>query len=299
MKSLAATALILTGLLNIASAAKDWSGAELFSTGTFQFGRFEARMLMASGNGLVSSMFTYYNESYVLKEEPWREIDIEVLGKNPGSFQSNLITRKPIATAKKVTSEQHHTMPPATNEAYHTYAIEWTPDSICWYIDDVQVRKSTTQQTTDMQDKPHSLRFNLWAAKDTNWVGKFDESILPVNQFISWVKVYDYTPGAGPNGSNFTLSWTDDFDTFDDTRWGAGNWTFAENLVDLVPENLTVKDGALVLSLTKSDATGFSGTVPKDDGSTAIWTPRTSLKSHLGAPVRWFDLLGRPGTALR
>ena len=30
-----------------------------------------------------------------------------------------------------------------------------------------------------------------------NWVGEFDESILPVYAYYDWVKYYSYTPGEG------------------------------------------------------------------------------------------------------
>ena len=64
--------------------------------------------------------------------------------------------------------------------------------------------------------REQGLRFNLWSSEVAAWVGEWDESILPVYQYINWVKVYSYTPGAGENGSDWTLKWVDDFDTFDD-----------------------------------------------------------------------------------
>ena len=65
------------------------------------------------------------------------------------------------------------------------------------------------------------------------------------------------------------LDWTDDFDSFDSSRWAKGNWTFDGNLVDFDPANAVVQDGTLILAITKEGATGFSGTVPVDDGSTS------------------------------
>ena len=61
----------------------------------------------------------------------------------------------------------------------------------------------------------------------------------------------------------------DDFDSFDQTRWALGNWTFGGNLVDFDPDNAVVKDGMLILAITKEGATGFTGTVPKDDGTSS------------------------------
>ena len=68
-----------------------FSGAELYTKESFTYGRFEARMKMAYAPGCISSMFLYYNDSYKGGGKVWNEIDIEVIGKDPNSFQSNLI----------------------------------------------------------------------------------------------------------------------------------------------------------------------------------------------------------------
>jgi endo-1,3-1,4-beta-glycanase ExoK len=81
---------------------------------------------------------------------------------------------------------------------------------------------------------------------------------------VNWIKYYDYTPGKGENGSDFTEQWTDNFDTFDASRWSKANWTFDVNLVDFSPDNVVVKDGYLVLVISHVGKPGFSGTVPKD-----------------------------------
>ena len=83
--------IITMGLISSVFAQdKPYSGAELYTKETSMYGRYEARMYMAAGNGLVSSMFLYYNDSYLGKGEPWVEIDMEVLGKSPSTFQSNI-----------------------------------------------------------------------------------------------------------------------------------------------------------------------------------------------------------------
>ena len=108
-------------------SAKDFSGAELYTLEEVQYGKFEARMKMAAASGTVSSMFLYQNGSEIADGRPWVEVDIEVLGKNPNSFQSNIITGK--AGAQK-TSEKHHAVSPAADQAFHTYALEWTPNYV-------------------------------------------------------------------------------------------------------------------------------------------------------------------------
>ncbi len=268
MKHVKKTIGILAVLAMAASVnAKDFSGAELYTLDEMTYGKFEARMKMAAASGTVSSMFLYQNGSEQSSAERWVEVDIEVLGKNPGSFQSNIITGK--AGAQK-TSEKHHTVSPAADQGFHTYGIEWTPNYVRWTVDGNEVRK-TEKGVNDPKDQvanligTQGLRFNIWSSESADWVGQFDESKLPLFQFINWVKVYKYTPGQGEGGSDFTLDWVDDFDTFDSGRWGKGNWTFDGNRVDLTPNNIYSKDGMLILALTRKGQESFNGQVPQDD----------------------------------
>ena len=274
MKHVKKTIGILAVLAMAASVnAKDFSGAELYTLEEVTYGKFEARMKMAAASGTVSSMFLYQNGSEQASAERWVEVDIEVLGKNPNSFQSNIITGK--AGAQK-TSEKHHAVSPAADQGFHTYGIEWTPNYVRWTVDGNEVRK-TEKGVNDPKDQvanligTQGLRFNLWSSESAEWVGAFDESKLPLFQFINWVKVYKYTPGQGEGGSDFTLDWVDDFDTFDSGRWGKGNWTFDGNRVDLTTKNIYSKDGMLILALTRKGQESFNGQVPQDpeDGPTS------------------------------
>jgi endo-1,3-1,4-beta-glycanase ExoK len=106
------------------------------------------------------------------------------------------------------------------------------------------------------------LKSSAWASSNTGWVGALDETALPAYQFINWIKYHRYENGQ------FVLDWTDNFDSFDSSRWAKANWTFDGNLADFDPANAVVQDGTLILAITKDRATGFSGTVPADDGST-------------------------------
>jgi beta-glucanase (GH16 family) len=254
------TTLSVLAIAAVATMAKDFSGAELYTLEEYEYGKFEARMKMAAVSGTVSSMFLYQNGSEIADGRPWVEVDIEVLGKSPNSFQSNIITGK--AGAQK-TSEKHHSVDPAADQAFHTYAIEWTPDYVRWTVDGKEVRKTTGGQVNDLKGT-QGLRFNLWSSESEKWVGQFEDYKLPIFQFINWVKVYKHTPGQGPNGSDFTLDWSDNFDNFDGSRWGKGDWTFDGNRVDLTDKNIYSRDGMLILALTRKGQENFNGQVPQD-----------------------------------
>ena len=251
--------------INLSAPAKDYNGAELYSKSTVKYGRFDVRMRMVSGDGIISSFFLYYDSSYMGNPEPWQEIDIEVVGKFSNGYQSNVITG---TLEAKTSSEKFHNSD-NLSQSYHTYTIEWTPDYIAWLFDGVEIRRTTGAQVTACQPKEMSYRFNLWISSAASWAGQFNASVLPVYQFINWVRYSKYTPGSGTNGADFTPEWQDDFDTLSSSRWAKGDWTFDGSLVDFSPDNIVASDGYCIICLTKAGATGFSGTVPKDQ-STSI-----------------------------
>ncbi len=253
---------VLAMLSGGSQAATILDGAEIFSKDTVRFGRWEMRMQVAATPGSVSSFFTYHNNSYMGLPEPWREIDIEILGKNGKGFQSNLITGD---AGDKAYSEVFHNTTDDLSKGFHTYELDWTPDSIVWRIDGVRVRSTpgTDQQVIDLRDHPQTYRMNLWASTSTAWVGKMDTTKLPILQTVNWMTYSAYTPGKGPGGSNFTPKWTDDFTTFDSKRWSKGNWTFDENMADFNTFNAQTKNGYLVLVLSTKSWDG-SFTPPTD-----------------------------------
>lgn len=243
----------------------NYYGAELSGKDQFTYGRFEARMKMVSISGSVSSMFLYYDNSYMNGDEPWNEIDIEVLGKNPGSWQSNIITRYPDVEGEKshknITSEYIHQFGDNATENFHLYAMIWTPEYIAWEIDSVEIRRDYYGQTRTEKNGPEqdqvafmtmeqSLRFNLWSAASTGWVGKFTGGELaegPKEQLIDYVRVYDYDPAT----KGFVLNWQDDFegDALDKSHWKTGNWKMENTM--LSPNNVVVEDGYCKLRLSR------------------------------------------------
>ena len=224
-------------------------GAELTGVEHFKYGRFEARMKMASISGSVSSMFLNYDNSWMKEYEPWNEIDIEILGKNPNEWQSNIITREGDPSIKKTTtSEVVHPFDYDATKEFHLYAIVWTPEYVSWEIDSVEVRRDIlggshgTHADADQVaflTEEQSLRFNLWASKTPSWTGKFTGIGLPIEQQIDYVRVYSYDEAT----KGFTLSWQDDFDgeDIDPQHWTVGDWEM-EN-VWYRGQNIKVQNG--------------------------------------------------------
>ena len=267
MNSIVQWGLILAvgvcGICSLSAHAKPYKAAEIYSKQAYQYGRYEMRMRVAKGSGVLSTFFTYKNGSEQTGTF-WEEIDIEVFGKNNATqWQSNVI----IGTNPNLKrTEQVHTAAASLGDAYHTYVLEWTPNYIAWFVDGTEVRRINGGQYVTSLINPQDLRFNLWAANIAEWVGPWNDNILPVYQFVNYVQYQPYVASS----NSFGTGWRDDFNSFDTSRWGKANWTFGENLADFDTNNVVVKNGTLVLALTREGQTGYSGTPPTDNNTTPI-----------------------------
>ena len=264
--------------------AKPYKGAEIFSTDSVLYGRYEIRMRVAKGSGILSTFFTYKNGSEI-GNTFWEEIDIEVFGKNNATeWQSNIILGSSRPT---IHSLEDHSTEVSLGDAYHTYVLEWTPDYVAWYLDGEEVRRINGTSTVTGLTNPQSLRFNIWSSESPEWVGPWDDAILPVYQYVNYIEYQSYNTETG----EFEPAWRDDFDSFDATRWNKANWTFDTNRVDFLPENVVVQDGILILALTHEDAVGFSGTPPADEpassssSSSSVSSQAVSSSSASSSPA--------------
>lgn len=249
--------VVLMGL-SIHLQAKPYKGAEIYSNDSWLYGRYEIRMRVAKGGGVLSTFFTYKNESEVAGTF-WEEIDIEVFGKNnANAWQSNIILG---STRPTIQSHEEYEIEGSLGDAYHTYVLEWTPDYVAWFLDGVELRRIIGTSTVTSLTNAQSARMNIWASESVEWTGEWDDSVLPVYQFVNYIEYKAYNSAT----KTFETGWRDDFNTFDTARWSKANWSFDDNRVDFVPENLVVKNGILVLALTTENAIGYSGTPPADE----------------------------------
>lgn len=254
--------------------AKPYKGAEIFSSDSYLYGRYEMRMRVAKASGVLSTFFTYKDGSEI-GNTFWEEIDIEIFGKNNATeWQSNVILGSSRPT---INSEQHHTNATSLADAYHTYVLEWTPDYVAWFIDGVEIRRINGTSTVTSLTNKQSLRFNIWSSESAAWVGPWDDSVLPVYQFVNYIEYKAYNTAT----KTFEGGWRDDFDTFDTSRWNKANWSFDMNRVDFAPENALVKNGILVLALTKENATGYTGTPPADEPASSSSASSVAVSSSV------------------
>tara|TARA_B100000073_G_scaffold320247_1_gene299791 strand:- start:1017 stop:2078 length:1062 start_codon:yes stop_codon:yes gene_type:complete len=247
---------IILYFLNFLFCQKPYRGAEYRTIDEFLYGRFEVKMKTAIGSGVVSSFFTIddYWANGQSSTSNWREIDFEALGNISNAIQTNIIT------AYETHHEELIYTPFYPYNSFHIYAFEWTPLSIKFFIDDQLVRQDYNDYVST-HNTAQKIMMNIWQPIWENWVGEFDESILPVYAFYDWVKYYSYTPGEGTYGSfnNFTFDWEDEFEFYNDQIWQKATHTWSANNAQFVQQNAVLQDGFLILCLTDNFSYGYSG----------------------------------------
>jgi beta-glucanase (GH16 family) len=97
---------------------------------------------------------------------------------------------------------------PATtlHETFHTYAVNWTSESIVWLIDGSPMRTLNFAEANggnNFPQTPMNVRIGIWAGGDESnspgtieWAcGKTDYSKAPYTMVIESVKITNYSPG--------------------------------------------------------------------------------------------------------
>lgn len=230
--------------------AKNYKGAEYRTKASFLYGRFETSIKVAGKEGALASFFTYNDSAKGTSE--WNEIDIEILGRYKNDIQFNTIT----PGQSNHVRHQYVNFNPAVD--FHTYAIEWTPDYVAWFIDGAEVYRQTGAHIKTLVHS-QKLMMNVWNPIYTNWAGVWNDYRLPAFSFYDWVAYYKYTPGTGNygTGNNFTFDWHDDFNSWDTTRWDKATHTWDGNGCDFVQDNAAFNNGKLVLCLTDKNNLGY------------------------------------------
>lgn len=237
--------------LVLISQNKNYKGAEYRTYESFLYGRFEVSLKTAGKEGMLASFFTYHELGSGGTSE-WNEIDIEIMGRYNNSVQFNTIT------PGQINHVRSHYVNFDPSGDFHTYAFEWTPDYVAWFIDGTEVYRQTGDHIKTL-NRSQKIMMNVWNPASSNWAGVWSDDILPAFSFYDWVAYYSYKPGSGNYGSNnnFLFQWKDDFDYYDITRWSKATHTWDGNNCDFVRENAVFDNGKLILCLTDAVNLGY------------------------------------------
>lgn len=257
MRSRLALFAVLVASTSVPASASAMASAELYSTKSYRYGRFDARIRFAPGDGVVSSFFLW-KEGSDASNAYWNELDYEKIGANC-SLQINSIYGNP--------ETQHQQKPTVGFDpcgGYHDYRFEWTPSYIAWVVDGTELRRDTGANATAYAENATagmSFHFNIWPG-NASFGGNIDNTTLPVHEYISWVQYSSYSSNGG---DSFNVEWREDFQgSAVPSGWAVGNWVSPYNLSTHNAKNVAFVNGIAVLSLTADNATGSPGTPPAD-----------------------------------
>lgn len=140
----------------------------------------------------------------------WREIDIEIEGDQPNSLGTNLFYQdnNPNGGYDPTHAEVFFTYPQGGNGAmplpagfnvrtpgFHTYAFEWTPMSIRWFVDGVLVRVKLPGIGANALPIPAEsahIMANLWFFPSADAFGNPLLNVYPMNSQYAYIRFYKW-----------------------------------------------------------------------------------------------------------
>ena len=191
---------MINGVLVIEARKEEKEGRKYTSTrlvskkkGDFLYGRFEARAKLPRGRGLWPAIWMLPTDWVYGGWPKSGEIDImEQVGYDPLKVHMSVHTES--YNHVKGTQKSAFTTVSTAMEAFHLYRVDWTPDRIQGYIDDVLVFTFENERKT-FNEWPFDKKFHwlLNVAVGGNWGGAqgVDDSIFPATMEIDYVRVYN------------------------------------------------------------------------------------------------------------
>lgn len=161
-----------------------FAGGSIRREETSHYGTYEVRMRAASHPGVVTGFFTYTGPYYGTHHD---EIDIEILGKNPREIH--------LAWFVDGTLENRFIdLGFDASEKMATYAFEWLPDSLRWFVNEVEIYQHVPIDGR-LPTLPSRLFLNIWAADPSiaNWAGTI-RSDTNTQAYVEYVQFSPWTP---------------------------------------------------------------------------------------------------------
>jgi len=243
----AENATVADGMLTITAKkervqSKKYTSARLRTagmpaSGEFTHGRFDARIKVPGGQGMWSAF-------WMLPTEPdvgWPmsgEIDImEITGadsKNTlGTIHYGEAYPNNQHTGAKLRKE-----PNTWADDFHVYSVEWEPNELRWYVDDVHFSTLTPSDISN----PAFWTFDQYAfhmllnlAVGGNLGGPVDDNIFPQQMIVDYVRVYDYGQPAIQGDLSARAGTTEVYSAVGEQSDATYQWT--------VPQDATIISG--------------------------------------------------------
>ena len=193
--------LVLTATRNNAAAHSCWYGtcqftsARLLTSGKFSaaYGRVEARIKVPSGKGIWPAFWMLGDNIGNVNWPECGEIDImETIGSDPTTLHGSMhgpgySGGSPLTASTKLPDTAK------LSDDFHTYAVEWAPNSVKFYLDTALYQSRTPTDIPSgahwVYNHPFFMILNL--AVGGQWPGSPDQSTpIPAQMLVDYVRVY-------------------------------------------------------------------------------------------------------------
>ena len=182
-------------LLNCWYGPCGYTSARLISKQKFErkYGRFEARIKIPHGNGLWPAFWLLGNDIDDVSWPQCGEIDImENIGREP-TLVHGTMHGPGYSGAGGVGSSFSFGDQRRISDDYHVFAIEWSENSISWYVDGNLYQTKTPADlprgTKWVHDHPFFIILNV--AVGGGWPGSPDETtVFPQKMLVDYVRVH-------------------------------------------------------------------------------------------------------------
>ncbi|MEZ4709847.1 MAG: family 16 glycosylhydrolase [Caldilineaceae bacterium] len=187
----------------------EYTSARLISwhKAEFAYGRIESRIKVPQGAGIWPAFWSLGND---IDRVPWPqtgEIDfMEFVGRLPNEIFGTI--HGPGYAGGQSIGNDYHFAEPVYND-YHTFAVEWQPDLIQWYVDDILYHTATPADLGSKEwvfNDPVFLLLNV--AVGGNFGGAIGPDLVPPqSMLVDYVRVYQ-----GPDtAEHWETSFADSF----------------------------------------------------------------------------------------
>jgi beta-glucanase (GH16 family) len=196
---------VQNGILIIKALKEDYNGSEYTSSKILTkglkeqaYGRFEARIQLPTGQGMWPAFWLLGANcgDGTADTQVWPncgEIDImEYRGQDPTVVHGSV--HGPGYAAGTAITKSYALENDRFDTGFHVFGIEWAPEYINYYVDDVLYNQITRQQVEEkgtwVFDQPFYIIINL--AVGGNFVGAPNEqTVFPQTMLIDYVRVYN------------------------------------------------------------------------------------------------------------
>jgi beta-glucanase (GH16 family) len=172
-----------------------YTSASLTTEGkvSWRYGRIEVRAKLPTGRGTWPAIWMLGVNRREVGWPACGEIDImEYVGYDPEVIHANIHTQA--YNHVKKTGKGAPLKVPRPWESFHTYAIEWTPERMDFFVDDQKYFSFANEKTGAAAwpyDQPFYLILNI--AIGGSWGGSkgIDDTIFPQRMEVDYVRVYE------------------------------------------------------------------------------------------------------------